>query len=217
MTNLERANRNQQIVQVYQSGASLNAVARQFKLNTETVRYHLKIAGVPRRNRGGFTKPMSDDIRNQIVSMYEIGMSQQKIADQIQYSQSKVCHVLRTRGVSTSLNGKRNHQWIGGRIKDSGGYIKVYIDSLDGKDKQLARATLPGDGQYIHEHRLVMARYLGRPLRQDETVHHIDEDKTNNDLSNLQLRIGRHGKGGCYRCAKCHSIDLEPVALAEVV
>lgn len=38
-----------------------------------------------------------------------------------------------------------------------------------------------------HMHRTVMEKYLGRKLRRDEIVHHIDGDKWNNALSNLQI------------------------------
>lgn len=160
---------------------------------------------------------MTDDVRTKIVDLYNEGLSQEAIGKQLGYSQTKVSKVLHAKGIDTGCQIRTdNPNWKGGKTIHQG-YAKIYIDALDEKDKQFARAMLPGDGQYILEHRLVMARYLERPLRQDETVHHINEDKTNNDLSNLQLRIGKHGKGGCYRCAKCHSIDLEPMALAEVV
>lgn len=46
--------------------------------------------------------------------------------------------------------------------------------------------TLP-DGRRENEHRLVMESVLGRRLLSSEIVHHKDEDKTNNDPSNLEL------------------------------
>ena len=38
-----------------------------------------------------------------------------------------------------------------------------------------------------HKHRRVMEESLGRPLTPDELVHHIDENRHNNDILNLQL------------------------------
>ena len=43
------------------------------------------------------------------------------------------------------------------------------------------------NGKKIDEHRLVMEENLGRKLELSEVVHHIDGDKSNNDLDNLQL------------------------------
>lgn len=39
------------------------------------------------------------------------------------------------------------------------------------------------------EHRVVMSKKLGRPLREGENVHRIDGDKLNNDPSNLELWV----------------------------
>ena len=38
---------------------------------------------------------------------------------------------------------------------------------------------------YISEHRFIAEQLVGRILNHDEFVHHIDMDKTNNDISNL--------------------------------
>ena len=43
------------------------------------------------------------------------------------------------------------------------------------------------NGKRVLEHRLVMAETLGRDLTDEEVVHHIDEDKLNNAIENLQL------------------------------
>jgi hypothetical protein len=40
---------------------------------------------------------------------------------------------------------------------------------------------------YVLMHRVVMENYLGRLLRDDEIVHHINGDKKDNDISNLQV------------------------------
>lgn len=39
----------------------------------------------------------------------------------------------------------------------------------------------------VYEHRYVMSKHLGRWLETDEVVHHKDKNKTNNDISNLEL------------------------------
>lgn len=68
-------------------------------------------------------------------------------------------------------------------------------------------------GQML-EHRLIMQRALGRPLLSSESVHHIDGDKTNNAIENLQLRFGKHGRGVAYQCNACGSHDVRSVELA---
>jgi predicted transcriptional regulator len=54
---------------------------------------------------------------------------------------------------------------------DKQGYV---VDTSDRKNKR-----------YIH--RKIMEEMIGRPLRSDEIVHHIDGNKKNNDPSNLQI------------------------------
>lgn len=39
----------------------------------------------------------------------------------------------------------------------------------------------------VHEHRVVAAIKIGRPLRKGEVVHHIDGDKRNNAPDNLEV------------------------------
>jgi len=68
---------------------------------------------------------------------------------------------------------------IGERTVDSLGYVRIYV----GNTHQYSE----GYGGAIREHILVMENRLGRSLQKGEVVHHIDGDKTNNQLDNLDL------------------------------
>lgn len=91
-----------------------------------------------------------------------------------------------------------------GRVIDSRGYVLIKAPS------DHPRATKAG---YILEHRLVLERTLGRYLERHETVHHINDDKQNNQPENLQLRSGNHGRGAHRRCGDCGSYNIvdEPI------
>jgi hypothetical protein len=69
----------------------------------------------------------------------------------------------------------------------SHGYWKVAVPPED-------RWLTPGLDATL-EHRLVMARHLQRPLREDEVVHHINGNRTDNRLENLELWSTAHPKG----------------------
>ena len=52
-----------------------------------------------------------------------------------------------------------------------------------------------GGGRELAEHRVVMERHLGRPLKKNETIHHLNGIRHDNRLENLELRASHHGKG----------------------
>lgn len=73
-----------------------------------------------------------------------------------------------------TLDGTRRAQgWL------TQGYRYVPVPEAD--------RHLTGGKPYEAEHRLVMARHLGRPLHRDETVHHRNGDRLDNRLENVEL------------------------------
>jgi transposase-like protein len=74
-------------------------------------------------------------------------------------------------------SGEKSPRWNGGKKVACGGYVLVAA-----KDHPLCDSC-----GYVMEHRLVMEKILGRYLKPEEAVHHVDGDVKNNKPDNLIL------------------------------
>lgn len=153
-----------------------------------------------------------------MIDAYNQGQSTTQIGADLGCAATVVAKYLKRAGVELRQPGFRkgaaHHAWVGGKHQHTDGYIKVWLPA-DHHFASMVQRHGKSAGGYVLEHRLVMAEQLGRPLEDHETVHHIDGDRKNNHLTNLQLRQGRHGRGTALCCSDCGSRNIIAQPLAE--
>lgn len=71
-----------------------------------------------------------------------------------------------------------NHNWRGGRVKTEHGYILLRV----GMEHHLSDCR-----GYAYEHRVMAERKIGRRLKEEEQVHHINGKKDDNRIENLEV------------------------------
>ena len=188
------------IIESYESGG-INSAVEVSGADRSTIYKLLKRYGV---NTKAAVR-CSDDTRAAVVKLYEDGLSSYKIAESLGVSKTYVLYIIHSacfpvRGsgwpkgrpmkeetkekMSQSQKARCNmpdydgFNGYGREQADSRGYIKVLCPGHPRASKHQ---------HYIYMHIVIAEQTLGRRLNQDEVVHHINGDKSDNRPENLKV------------------------------
>lgn len=140
------------------------------------------MAGIPRDYETIYKgRTLRTDSKVDMEYLYiEERLSTTKIADLFgnRTSNATIARRLIALNIPTRDNsGENNPMWRGGTKIGKGGYILVWIPEHPNSNSQ----------GYVSEHRLVMETHIGRHLYPEEVVHHINKDRQDNRVDNLEL------------------------------
>lgn len=197
------------IVDRYLAGTFATEIAEEYAISHQTVTKYLRRRGVSIRQRGhgieGATwRKMTPAQEREAAAAYNAGASSEVLAERYGMTKSGMRWALKRGG--TVMRGMGKPRAIDRRTVTTG-YVHIRV----AHDDPYASPLLKSD--WTPEHRYVIARDIGRSLLPTETVHHKNGIRDDNRLENLELHVGKHGTGQCFRCRSCGSNDVEAVGL----
>lgn len=162
-----KAYKDPEILQnVYTECGSMIKTAEYFGVSKKLILTHLKRFNIERNPPRA--KKIVDVEKARIL--LDSGVSLGQVTLEVGVSQGTLRQRLREQNIASN----RLHK---GYMKTWSGYIKIRRPDHPRADKQ----------GYVREHTLVMEQHIGRFLAEDEEVHHINEQKGDNRIENLQL------------------------------
>ena len=135
---------------------------------------------------------------------FSLGRSQSWVARELGVDMKLIYKIRKKHNLSCVVEqarkGSEHPMWKGGRLIDEDGYVLLYTPGHP-------HARKPRK-MYVPEHRLVVENHLGRYLNPKEVVHHINRDKQDNRIENLELypsngkHLAQELKGNCPNWSK---------------
>jgi AraC-like DNA-binding protein len=156
-------NKNE-LAQKYKEFASMKKVADYYGVSKRTIMNYMDKYGLKRNSMR-----LDLDV-DKMVKLFYKGHDLHYIAGKFDVAYGTVRKRLQERGIETD----RYHC---GFTTKATGYIYIYMPEHPMANKR----------GYIPEHTLIMEKAIGRYLKTDEVVHHINGIKNDNALSNLKL------------------------------
>ena len=166
---------HKEIIERYISGESIVKLSRAVGISNAGVWGILKRNHIPRRDKATSEKMKRKYDYDLIIKDYLSGMFLSGVAKKYSITSAHVLKIItdaghKSRGREGTLKGDKHPLWKGGKTHDHDGYV------------------VQKEGRV---HRLLMEETLQRKLFHWESVHHVDGNKTNYDLSNLVVMSGR--------------------------
>lgn len=172
-------------IQMYKDGLNFTEIGRRLGHCHGVIGYHIHRSGLRIRTIYE-TRPVAIPTEY-LTELYTKGMSLPQISEKVGLTNQAIHSRLykagvKIRSISEAVKlafktgrakpkrGKDNYGWKGGRSKNKTGYIDIRVN---GKRKL--------------EHRAIMEKHIGRPLRRSEIVHHLNGIKDDNRIENLKI------------------------------
>jgi hypothetical protein len=127
--------------------------------------------------------------KQELTALYEGAASVSDLARNLDRSFYAVYYLLKKYDIPVRRKGFRSPKtvrhyaekhcnWRGGTYI-TGGYVYEYAPNHPDAYRRKG---------YVAQHRLVMERNIGRPLASDELVHHINGNRADNRIENLEIK-----------------------------
>jgi hypothetical protein len=105
----------------------------------------------------------------------------------------KDIHICRYCSITHTAKTRKGNPWnkgvkqaprkVGNTFINNNGYVEVWIGKHTKEDKV---------GGYYREHKLLKELQIGRLLNDNDIIHHVDGNKTNNSVDNLVVCAGHY-------------------------
>lgn len=184
---------------VYDELGTLAATAEYFGVSKKLILNYMKRFDIPRNSR---VKTFDTKAAHELLKS---GATQKEVASKFGVTTGVLHARLKEAGFQTNYFHK-------GYIETWSGYRMIHMPEHPHADSK----------GYVREHRLVVEQHLGRILEPNEHVHHIDRNKQNNAIENLEVlsdveHTKLHSRENRKKCDEALAAKmLETMTLASV-